>query len=96
MYVHLLPRQCHRDGVECGSRAKTVSIKSRRPTPDLERCANLAGSLDFELRTQALRQFSVVARQFYVEFYVGDEAPRSTNAAKEQNNRTCWNENLYL
>ena len=64
--------------------------------PDLGRPADLAGSLDIELRTQAPRQFPLVARRFYVQFYVGDKAPRSTNAAKEENNRTCWSENLYL
>ena len=50
--------------------------------------------LDIELHTQARRKL-LVARQYYIEFSVGDVS-RSTNRAKEAKNRTSWDNVFYL
>ncbi|KAG6374160.1 hypothetical protein JVT61DRAFT_4810 [Boletus reticuloceps] len=49
---------------------------------------------DIELRIEKQRKFPV-ARQFYVEFSVGDTL-RSTEIATEANNRTSWDKPLYF
>ncbi|KAF8550280.1 hypothetical protein OG21DRAFT_437731 [Imleria badia] len=52
--------------------------------------------LDIELRTEARRKLPV-ARQYYVQFSVGDTT-RATKSAKEVKNQngTSWNEILYF
>lgn len=50
--------------------------------------------LDIELRTEARRKLPV-ARQYYIQFSVGDTL-RATNSAKEVKSRTVWNEIFYL
>ena len=55
---------------------------------------SVAFSSDVELCTQASHE-SQLAREFYVEFTLGNVA-RSTNVAEEEKQRTCWNGNLSL
>ncbi|KAI9569410.1 hypothetical protein HD554DRAFT_2328018, partial [Boletus coccyginus] len=49
---------------------------------------------DIELQTQAPRKMPL-ARQYYVQFTVGDTS-RSTDGAKEARNRTSWDKNFYF
>ena len=49
---------------------------------------------DIELRTPARRKLSV-ARQYYVQFSVGD-TERSTNSVKEAKVCTSWDKTFYL
>ena len=49
---------------------------------------------DIELRTSARRKLPV-ARQYYVQFCVGDTS-RSTSTVKEAQSRIFWDEDLYL
>jgi len=49
---------------------------------------------DIELHTQTQRKF-LGARQFYVQFSIGDTS-WSTNNAKEKKNRTFWDNCFYL
>jgi len=49
---------------------------------------------DIELRTQAGHKLPV-ARQFHVQFSIGDTS-RSTNNAKEKKNLTSWDNCFYL
>ena len=51
-------------------------------------------SSDIKVRTQAGRNLPV-ARQFYVQFSIGDTS-RSTNSAKEKKNLTSWDNAFYL
>ena len=55
---------------------------------------SVAFSSDVELGTQAPHE-SQLARQFYIEFTLGNVA-RSTNVAEEEQQRTCWDGNLSL
>ena len=51
---------------------------------------------DIELRTQAPPRGKLrVARQYYVQFSVGDIS-RSTISVKEAESRTSWAETFYL
>lgn len=49
---------------------------------------------DIEVRTQTRRNLPI-ARQYYIEFSVGDTS-RSTNHVKEAKNRTFWDNVFYL
>ena len=55
---------------------------------------SVAFSSDVELCIQAPHE-SQLARQFYVEFTLGNVV-RSTNVAEEEMRRTCWDGNLSL
>lgn len=49
---------------------------------------------DIEVRTQTRRNLPI-ARQYYIEFSVGDTS-RLTNHVKEAKNRTFWDNVFYL
>ena len=50
---------------------------------------------DIKLRTRTRRKLPM-ARQFYIEFSVGEASPQSTTAAKEAKNETSWDQVFYL
>ena len=57
-------------------------------------CIQIGHLSDIELHTQKRRK-PPVARQFYIDFSVGDTL-RSTDIAKEVKNRTFWEKHLSL
>ena len=58
------------------------------------RCMRVSFLSDIELRAPTRRKFPV-ARQYYVQFSVGNTS-RSTNTVKEAKRRTSWDESFYL
>ena len=77
---------------ERGSRAKDITIKGSVVQALVCFCDLIFS--DIELRTQARRKLGV-AKQYHIQFSVGDTL-RSTKNAKKKNNRISWDEVFYL
>ncbi|KAH0826228.1 hypothetical protein J3R83DRAFT_5686 [Lanmaoa asiatica] len=91
VYVYRLPSRFSRSALNAGLGRETSLLEVG--VPALPFSENSLFS-DIELRTQARRKFHA-AKQYHVQFSVGDTL-RSTKNAKEKKNCTSWDDVFYF